>query len=127
MTKRYKKKLMKRCGFFRYSEYKEWKRILDFGVKHGGQSFCEWFVGGKYLSEDGVDVLLITTSKSGRQIKDMKIATGCIPSWYPGDDYYHYQPEEQDAVFNARFHNDELCEHESEVERYQRKWLEGLE
>ena len=77
------------------------------------------------MSEDGVDVLFITTSKSGKQIKDMKIATGGIPSWYPGDDYY--KPEEQDVVFNARFHNDELREYESEVERCQRKWMEGLE
>ena len=129
MNRRQKKKLEKRRGYFRYAKFKEWKRILDFGMKHGGQTFYEWFVEGKHRSEAhkagyGVDMLLITTSKSGKAIKHMKIAQGC----YPSADTSSNNVSDTTLSFTADFHNGE-CTTDVFQEVYNRyqEWLGGIQ
>jgi hypothetical protein len=129
MNRRQKKKLEKRRGYFRYSKFKEWKRILDFGMKHGGQTFYEWFVEGKHRSEahkagTGVDMLLITTSKSGKAIKHMQIAQGCYPSAMTSSD----DASNITLSFTADFHNGE-CTTDVFQEVYNRyqEWLGGIQ
>jgi hypothetical protein len=129
MNRRQKKKLEKRRGYFRYAKFKEWKRILDFGMKHGGQTFYEWFVEGKHRSEahkagTGVDMLLITTSKSGKAIKHMKIVQGCYPSAMTSSD----DASNITLSFTADFHNGE-CTTDVFQEVYNRyqEWLGGIQ
>ena len=108
MNKRQRKKLCKRRGFFKYSKYKEWKRILDFGVKHGGQWFYEWFVEGKHRThpDEGYDMLVITTSPSGKEIKRINIAQKVVPAACSSKD-----TKTNDTIqFTFNFHNGKLDE-----------------
>ena len=128
MNRRQKKKLEKRCGYLRYSKFKEWKRILDFGVKHGGQWFYEWFVEGKHRSEahkagTGADMLLITTSKSGKAIEHMEIAQGCYPSAISSSN----DVSDTTLNFTANFHNGECTNNwfQEIYDKYQ-DWAKGV-
>lgn len=129
MKKRTKINRARRHGFGTWSQYKAWKRILDFGVKNGGQLFYEWFVEGKYRSEAhkagiGRDMLLITTSKSGKAIKHMKIAQGCYPSAVTSSN----DVPDTTLSFTADFYNGE-CTNDVFQEVYNRyqEWLEGIQ
>ncbi len=129
MKKRTKINRARRYGFGTWSQYKAWKRILDFGVKHGGQWFYEWFVEGKHRSEahkagTGVDMLLITTSKSGKAIKHMQIAQGCYPSAMTSSN----DTQDTTLSFTADFHNGE-CTTDVFQEMYNRyqEWLGGIQ
>ena len=85
MKKKLKKKLEKRYGFKSYRKYKEWRKILDFGIQKFGSNFYEFFVNNNYHSKEhingtGVDALVVTYSKTGKTILDENIYYGCYPS-----------------------------------------------
>ena len=85
MKKKLKKKLEKRHGFKSYRKYREWKKILDFGIQKFGSNFYDFFVTGKHHSQEhlngtGVDTLVVTYSKTGKAILDENIYYGCYPS-----------------------------------------------
>ena len=125
MNRRQIKKLCKRRGFFKYSKYKEWKRILDFGVKHGGQWFYEWFVEGKHRTppDRGFDVLLITTSPSGKEIKHIKVAQDVVPGTY---DSKGCTTDDTEIRFNVNFHNG-LPDEDwfSDIYNKYQEWIKG--
>lgn len=77
MNKRIRKKLMKRHGFFHYSQYREHVEFITFGIHKFGKRFvdlCHEKVEGYTRN-----LIVVTKNRKGKII-DMDIYRNCYPS-----------------------------------------------
>ena len=125
MKKKLKKKLEKRHGFKSYRKYREWKKILDFGIQKFGSNFYDFFVTGnlhsqEHLNGTGVDALVVTYSKTGKAILDENIYYGCYPSSISssGSDV-----TETTVSFDLQ---DDMISETSEILKNYQDWLDGV-
>jgi len=77
MNKRIRKKLMKRHGFFHYSQYREHVEFITFGIHKFGKRFVDLC----HDKEEGYTRTLIVVTKNRKgKIIDMDIYRNCYPS-----------------------------------------------